>query len=119
MRSNFFLGAICAGLLATGYAFTLAPPAAEAAGAKNLKVYPKGTSKKDIKKGMKAISKALGVECDFCHDLSALDKDTPMKEKARDMMRMTMSVNANLKKQGFKQEVTCATCHAGHEKPKK
>lgn len=118
MRSKIFLGAIVAGFVAMGYAFTLGQPAADAAGLKNLKVYPKNTDKKSIKKDMKVISKALGVQCDHCHDMSAMEKDTKNKEKARDMMRMTRTINARLKKDGFKKEVTCKTCHDGETTPK-
>jgi hypothetical protein len=69
---------------------------------------------------MKLISKALGVQCDFCHDLDDFSKDgIKQKDIARSMMKMTASINAKLKKDGFKTEVTCVTCHAGSEHPKK
>ena len=68
---------------------------------------------------MKLVSKALGVQCDFCHDLDDFSKDVEHKEVARGMMKMTASINAKLKKDGFKGEVKCITCHAGAEKPKK
>ena len=99
----------------------LAPrPIASAAPAKNLKIYPKDTDTAVIKKDMKVMSKALGVQCDHCHDLDAFDKDdNKHKEVARQMMKMTASINARLKKDGFKAEVKCVTCHAGQEKPKK
>jgi nitrate/TMAO reductase-like tetraheme cytochrome c subunit len=67
---------------------------------------------------MKVISKALGVQCDFCHDMSGMDKDTDNKNKARDMMRMMKTANAKLKKGGFKKSVTCKTCHNGAKEPK-
>ena len=68
---------------------------------------------------MKSISKALGVQCDFCHDMSAgMDKDTEHKNQARNMMRMTAKANAQLKKDGFKAQVTCMTCHQGNKEPK-
>jgi hypothetical protein len=117
MRNRIFLGTILAGAIALVYAFTLAPPTAEAGGAKNLKVYPKDTDKKQIKKDMKVMAKALGVQCDHCHNMSGMDKDTPMKEKARKMMKMTISINKDMKKDGFKAEVTCKTCHNGKKEP--
>lgn len=118
MRNKLLLGTILSGFLAAGYAMTFDSPTADAGAAKNLKVYPKNTDKKAIKKDMKALSKALGVQCDFCHSMSAMDKDTDMKNKARDMMRMMNSANASLKKNGFKKFVTCKTCHNGAKEPK-
>jgi Photosynthetic reaction centre cytochrome C subunit len=120
MRTILF-AALVAGALALALASTLTArgPAVEAAPAKNLKIYPKGTDTAQIKKDMKVMAKALGQECDYCHDLDAMDKDSPMKEKARLMMKMVGSVNDKLKKDGFKDQVTCNTCHAGAKKPKK
>jgi len=118
MNNKILLSAILSGFLAAGFALTFDAPVADAGGPKNLKVYPKNTNKKALKKDMKAISKALGVQCDFCHDMSAMDKDTDMKKKARDMMRMLNTANASLKKSGFKKSATCKTCHQGAKEPK-
>lgn len=98
----------------------LAPrPVASAAPGKNLKVYPAGTDTAEIKKDMKLVSKALGVQCDFCHDLDDFSKDgIDKKDIARGMMKMVGSINGKLKKDGFKKQVSCMTCHAGAEKPK-
>ena len=97
----------------------VAPRPLAAAPGKNLKIYPAGTDTAEIKKDMKLVSKALGVQCDFCHDLDDFSKDVEHKDVARGMMKMTASINAKLKKDGFKGEVKCITCHAGAEKPKK
>lgn len=118
MRNKLLLTTLLGGFLAAGYALTFSAPVADAGGPKNLKVYPKGTDKKAIKKDMKAIAKALGVQCDHCHTMSALDKDTDMKNKARDMMRMMNSANKTLKAKGFDKMVTCNTCHDGNKTPK-
>lgn len=104
--------------LALGYGVTTMAPSADAAPGKNLQVYPKTMDTKAIKDDMKKMAKGLGVQCDYCHDMSALDKDTDMKKKARDMMKMSVAINAQMKKGGFKQQVSCATCHAGQKKPK-
>ena len=79
---------------------------------------PKKTDKKALKKEMKAIAKSMGVECDFCHDMNSMDKDTKMKKKARDMMKMMNSANATLKKAKFKKKITCNMCHRGKKEPK-
>lgn len=109
------LGAILAGLLATGFAFVRPTKAEAADAAKNIKVL-KGMSKADIKKYMKEVAKALGVQCDHCHDTDDMSLDTDMKNKARAMMTMVDEIN----KTNFKgaKRVKCVTCHNGSIKPK-
>jgi hypothetical protein len=116
---TLILGAAISAALAVAFTFLLPRPQATAAPGKNLQVYPKNTELSVIKKDMKTISKALGVQCDYCHDLDAMDKDTKLKEAARKMMKMTAAANATMKKDGFKEQVTCMTCHAGQKKPAK
>ncbi|MCP4448759.1 MAG: photosynthetic reaction center cytochrome c subunit [Myxococcales bacterium] len=118
MRNKLLIASILGGLIASGYALTFSAPVANAGGLKNAKIYPKNTNKKAIKKDMKALSKALGVKCDYCHTMKALDKDSEMKEKARDMMRMMKAANKTLKAQGFEKSITCKTCHNGQKIPK-
>lgn len=88
---------------------------------KNLKVLPKNISKDELKATMKAQSKALGVECDFCHDVPDMASDKiDKKQIARKMMQMTAELNAKwIKglKGGDKHPVTCGTCHQGHDTP--
>lgn len=83
---------------------------------KNLQVLKKDISKDELKAVMKAQAKALGVDCDHCHDMPDADKDTKNKKIARDMMRMTEEVNARFLK-AYDTRVTCDTCHRGKEKP--
>lgn len=84
---------------------------------KNLKFYPKGTSKAALKKEMKSISRALGVECEDCHDRDDMAKETPEKETARKYLELTRSLNqGELKRYG---KITCATCHRGKRKPER
>ncbi|RMH38570.1 MAG: c-type cytochrome [Deltaproteobacteria bacterium] len=117
MRNTFLYGAMLVGLGLLIYGFTLSPaPAAAAGAAKNLQVFPKNTPKKELKKAMKQIAKALDVQCDHCHDLDDMSKDTDNKKIARDMMRMTMELNKKYFK--GKQRVTCMTCHNGAKEPK-
>ncbi len=104
--------------LVVGYGVAAVPSAADAAPAKNVQIYPKGTDTKALKEDMKKIGKALGVQCDYCHDMSAMDKDTDLKKKARAMMKMTMSFNTQAKAAKFTQVVSCNTCHLGQKKPK-
>jgi hypothetical protein len=97
-------------------AAALAGPAfADAPAWKNLQILPKTIPKDDLKAMMKAQSKALGVECDHCHEMPDADKDTKNKKIAREMMKMTMEINAKFLK-GDKK-ATCETCHRGKERP--
>jgi hypothetical protein len=65
---------------------------------------------------MHYISWSLGRNCEFCHVRNHFDSDDKKEKKtARDMIKMTASINAD----NFKEhpEVACFTCHEGHEKP--
>src|SRR5262249_39325254 len=108
-----------AGLLATGYAFADdSKPAADSGGAaKNLKILPKDMQKAEIKKAMKKIAAAFGVQCEHCNDTDDFAKDTEKKEIARKMLTMTAQINKDF----FKGEmrVACVTCHNGQKEPKK
>jgi hypothetical protein len=116
MRTKILCGAIVAGLLAIGYVFVAVQPrVADAADAKNLKVLPKDMSKKDIKAVMKKVADALGVECDHCHDLDDMAKDTEHKLVARQMMIMVNDMNKKYFK--GKPRVACVTCHNGKKEP--
>ena len=102
-------------LLASGAALADAPAL------KNLQVLPKTTTKDDIKAIMRAQSKALGVECDFCHDVPDMASDKlETKKIARQMMKMTMEINDKWikgMKDADKHPVTCGTCHQGKDQP--
>jgi len=112
---------------------------AYAAGYKNLQVLPKTIEKKDLKAIMKAQSKALGVDCEYCHEEPNMASDEhPEKKVSRDMMRLVEAIKAGKaatkpaggkkvveawefynKKLAPKTDVDCMTCHQGHEKPPK
>src|SRR5262249_43018494 len=93
------------------------PRTAAAADAKNLKVLPPDMSKADIKKLMKSIAAALGVECEFCHDTDDFAKDTEKKEIAHQMIKMVGAINKDFFK--GERKVGCITCHNGQKEPKK
>lgn len=66
--------------------------------------------------GMRYITNALGVQCNFCHvegNFAADDKQE--KQTARKMMTMLFAINAN--NFGGRPEVSCFTCHQGHSEP--
>ena len=90
---------------------------------KNVQVLPKTLSKDELKTLMKAQSKALGVECDYCHEVPDMASDKNEKKQiARKMMQMQNEINDKwIKgwKGADKAKVTCGTCHQGHEEPPK
>ncbi len=77
-----------------------------------------GKSKADVKKYMKQVTEALGVQCDHCHDTDAMESDVK-KDKviARAMMNMVAEINVH-KAIAKKDRVTCMTCHNGKLEPK-
>lgn len=88
---------------------------------KNLQVLPKNISKAELRDIMKAQSKALGVDCDFCHKVPDMASDELKTKKfARTMFQMTNDINSRylkITKLDDPDRVTCATCHRGHEVP--
>jgi hypothetical protein len=89
-------------------------------GGKNLQVLPKTLTKDQVKAIMKAQTKALGVECDFCHEVPDMASDKNEHKKiTREMMRLTDELNAKWfnGKVAPKATITCNTCHKGKEKP--
>ncbi|MEP7264674.1 MAG: c-type cytochrome [Bacteroidota bacterium] len=95
----------------------------------NLKILPKNISEEELHQVMRGYSKSLGVRCNFCHvstgegkeavyDFASDSKHT--KIVARDMMRMTASINKKYisKIDGGKLErISCVTCHMGKTVP--
>ena len=87
---------------------------------KNVQVL-KDLNDEQLNNTMHFVAASLGVFCDHCHvttqqgnwPMERDDKQT--KRTAREMMRMTLAINA----QNFHGEpiVTCATCHQGCVKP--
>jgi Photosynthetic reaction centre cytochrome C subunit len=76
----------------------------------------KGKTKDDVKKYMKErITKALGVQCDFCHNLDDMAADTDHKKRAFQMLEMVAGINK--KYMAGKELVGCMTCHRGKQKP--
>ncbi|MBI2214925.1 MAG: c-type cytochrome [Acidobacteria bacterium] len=68
---------------------------------------------------------SLGVSCDHCHIPGKWESDdVPGKQIARDMSKMTKTINADLlasieglKSNPEKPIVNCTTCHRGQVKP--
>jgi Photosynthetic reaction centre cytochrome C subunit len=98
---------------------------------RNLKVLPKDISEEKLDSIMKTYTVALGVECKFCHppimefpdSLDYVSDKEPMKENARDMMRMVIDINRryfyfdSTQRPEYLHTITCKNCHRGHELP--
>jgi hypothetical protein len=97
----------------------------------NLKVLPKDIPTAELMATMRGFTKALGVECTFCHAEDpkthrpnfALDTK-PDKEIARTMISMTQEINQKYMAMvndpdatPADKTVTCGTCHRGNEMP--
>ncbi len=72
----------------------------------------KGMPRERLTQVMTAFTKALGVECSYCHN-DDFDEDTPRKQVARFMM--TEFSNGLVKQDG--SAVGCNDCHQGHARP--
>jgi len=98
---------------------------------KNLQVLSKDISGPDLIALMRGYTKALGVDCQFCHAQDpqthrlnmALDTK-PDKTIARTMIAMTQEINAKYLSTEKDPDatpadktVTCGTCHRGHTMP--
>ena len=99
---------------------------------RNLKILPKDISDVKLDSIMHSYNLALGEKCNFCHvpydknfpdSLDFASDAEPMKEEARKMMRMMISIN----KENFYFDknvqpvylhtVVCKTCHRGQPLP--
>ena len=111
---------------------TLGVAAVKAPQERNLKVLPKDISDEKLDSIMQTYNKALGVKCEFCHvkskvypgtDIDYRSDAEPMKENARDMMRMTIEINTNhfyfnkSIQPEYLNTITCKTCHRGEAFP--
>lgn len=98
---------------------------------KNLKILPQDISDQKLDSIMESYNKALRVNCSFCHtpvinfpdSLDYASDANPMKENAREMMRMTIYVNKTYfyfdknEKPEYLNVVHCMTCHRGEAYP--
>jgi cytochrome c556 len=86
----------------------------------NIKVLT-GMTPAQVRTQMNAIRDQLGARCRYCHVNAANGvtdyiPETPMKDKAREMMRMVQVVNQQEPFRSGTTKVSCATCHKGSPK---
>ena len=125
---NGFVGAACV-LFAAGVHAQAGPsgqpgdqkPQLSEEAFKNVQVL-KGIPVKEFMGTMGFFSASLALNCTDCHggasasDWANYAIDTPLKNRARQMMAMVKSINdANF---GGRPYVTCYTCHRGSQRPK-
>jgi hypothetical protein len=68
----------------------------------------------DIRREMQTWARALGVQCNHCHEGSDYPSDAnPKKEVARKMATMLKSINKDF----LEGKGTCALCHRGSAIP--
>jgi energy-converting hydrogenase Eha subunit E len=98
---------------------------------RNLKVLPADISEAKLDSIMQTYNKALGVECGFCHikkkvfpgDMDYASDAEPMKENARNMMKMVIEINSKhfyfdkKTRPEYLNTITCKTCHRGEPFP--
>jgi hypothetical protein len=126
-KKKFITTAVLVALVSAGVAAVSAPKYKF----KNLKVLPQDISDAKLDSIMQSYNIALGVKCDFCHiklktfpgDFDYASDAEPMKENARNMMRMTIEINKNHfyfdknERPEYLHTVTCKTCHRGEPFP--
>ena len=82
---------------------------------KNIQVF-KGVPAPEVMSAMRSFTRALGVQCEFCHVEHAFEKDDhPEKRTARKMILMARQINKD--NFGGGRMVTCWTCHRGSTEP--
>lgn len=98
---------------------------------RNLKILPADISDKKLDSIMENYAAALGVDCKFCHVANKNKPDSidftsdaePMKENAREMMRIVIDVNQKYfyfdknTPPVYLNVIHCKTCHRGEAIP--
>ncbi|MGQ0589522.1 MAG: photosynthetic reaction center cytochrome c subunit family protein [Sphingosinicella sp.] len=72
---------------------------------------------RELRPVMERWSAALGTGCSHCHESYSDAVDTPMKLRAREMLRMVRAINASTFATPGAPQVTCWTCHRGQRVP--
>jgi hypothetical protein len=89
-KENVEMKLLGSALTALALALAAAAPAA-AHEPENLKVLAKDHTEKEVEKGMKAMTKGLGVKCEACHVKGKMHADdVKAKEAARTFLKATM-----------------------------
>jgi hypothetical protein len=94
----------------------------------NIKALPKNISGEDLQTLMRRYVNEVGVPCGYCHaentktgKLDFASDESPLKETARFMIKMTDDINAKylaqLGDRRYSPPFTCGSCHQGQPQP--
>lgn len=114
MRFTYALLGISSALFGTAVAIPGQDPDLAENQFKNIQTL-KGEKASDIIPSMQFMSASLKVECDFCHTEDRAADTKEEKTAARHMITMQRDINAKYFR--GRNQVTCATCHAGRPHP--
>ncbi len=107
--------------LAGSVAFAQPAPAPTPPPERNLQVLPRDMPRAELIQVMQSFTRALGVQCSYCHVQGDFASDANgHKNIARGMLRMTQRLNRELlpEIQGLGEpRVSCFTCHRGEAEP--
>jgi hypothetical protein len=87
----------------------------------NIKVFT-GMTPAQVRDQMNMIRDQLGARCRYCHFFNEKENvtdyvpETPMKDKAREMMRMVQVLNQQEPFRSGNIKANCSTCHKGSPK---
>src|SRR5579862_3074948 len=81
---------------------------------KNIQSF-KGAKAGDVIPAMHFMTASLKVQCTFCHTEDFASDEKKTKGTAREMIAMQRDINQRYF--NGRNQVTCATCHAGHTHP--
>lgn len=126
-KNKFFAVSSLVAFAALGATLVKSPVPKE----RNLKILPQDISDAKLDSIMQTYNKALGVKCGFCHvrvqgftdSLDYASDKHHHKDKAREMMRMTIDINKKYfpyqpgERPEYLNTITCITCHRGQEFP--
>lgn len=110
-------------ILLVGFGLAQQPPSPggeknQPASFKNVQVL-KNLTPKEMNLEMVKMSEALGVKCDFCHNLNDWGSDVKKEyQTSRVMLRMVQNINANYLTWDSAPKIACLSCHQGKDRPK-
>ena len=113
--------ALSASALVLAGSVAFAQPTAAPPPERNLQVLPRDIPQAQLMQAMQSMSRALGVQCGYCHVPGDFRSDANgHKNIARGMMRLTQRLNQELLPEipGLGEpQVSCFTCHRGEAQP--
>jgi hypothetical protein len=113
MRRICMIFGVASTVVCSGFVAVQNEPTAEQQ-FKNIKSF-KGEKASDVIPAMQFMCASLKEDCEFCHTQDRASDEKEPKNAAREMIAMQRDINT--KYFNGRNQVTCATCHAGHTHP--